>query len=430
MSRVRPWLGYGALLLLGGALYVVCGDFPAHLPVFLPWEFSWPVFLATALTLAWYGRGLLRQIPAERPVLWRRASFITGVLATYAVMQTHYDYLAQHMFFLHRFQHLVLHHMGPFLIALGAASAAWGQSNPVKQGVEAWGKGDYKAAIKDWQGPAAKGDADAQFNLGQAYRLGKGVPADKAKAEDWYRKAAEQGHFQAQDNYGRMLFDRGERAQAAPWLEKSAARGDPRGELILGTMLFNGDGGLAKDWPRAYALMVRASSSGLPQASQTRAEMDKYIPEAQRKQGLALARQYAADAQHTHLPTAITAAPAIKTTPVPPSEVAATAPGASYPRPGSKAAPPPAKPAPQPAAKPTGGAWRIQLGAFSTEARAKTLWRTLNPKVAALKTSQPYYVKAGTIIRLQAGGFTSSADANHACADVKRAGGQCLPVAP
>lgn len=121
MSCVRPWLGYGALLLLGGALYVVCGDFPAHLPVFLPWEFSWPVFLATALTLAWYGRGLLRQTPAERPVLWRRASFITGVLATYAVMQTHYDYLAQHMFFLHRFQHLVLHHMGPFLIALGAA---------------------------------------------------------------------------------------------------------------------------------------------------------------------------------------------------------------------------------------------------------------------------------------------------------------------
>ena len=309
------------------------------------------------------------------------------------------------------------------------AGAAWGQSNPVKQGVDAWGKGDYGAAIKNWQGPAAKGDPDAQFNLGQAYRLGKGVPVDKAKAEDWYRKAAEQGHFQAQDNYGRMLFDRGERAQAAPWLEKSATRGDPRGELILGTMLFNGDGGLAKNWPRAYALIVRASDSGLSQASQTRAEMDKYIPEAQRKQGLALARQYAADAQRPHLPPDITAAPTIKTTPVPPSTVAAV-PGASYPKPGGKAPPPPAKPAPKPATAAHGGAWRIQLGAFSTEARATTLWRTLSPKVSVLKDSQPYYVKAGAIVRLQAGGFASKTDADHACAEVKRGGGQCLPVAP
>lgn len=320
-------------------------------------------------------------------------------------------------------------------LVLAGAGAASGQSNPVKQGVEAWGNGDYKAAIKQWQSAAAKGDADAQFNLGQAYRLGKGVPADPARAEAWYRKAAEQGHFQAEDNYGRMLFDRGQRAAAVPWLEKSAARGDPRGELILGTMLFNGDGGLAKNWPRAYALMTRASNAGLPQASQTLADMDKYIPEAQRKQGLALARQYQADAQRTHLPPQITAGSTIKTTPVPPSQVA-SAPGASYPKPGSKAspppvqaAPPPARPAP-PAAKPSSGAWRIQLGAFSTEARAKNLWQRLSPKVSALKGSQPYYVKAGAIIRLQAGGFASSAEAANACAEVKRAGGQCLTVAP
>ena len=318
------------------------------------------------------------------------------------------------------------------LLALGMAGAAWGQANPVKQGVDAWGKGDYRAAIRSWQAAAAKGDADAEFNLGQAYRLGKGVPADPAKAEDWYRKAAVQGHFQAEDNYGRMLFDRGQRAAAVPWLEKSAARGDPRGQLILGTMLFNGDGGLAKDWPRAYALMTRASNSGLPQASRTLADMDQYIPEAQRKQGLALARQYQADAQRTHLPPEVTAGSAIKTTPVPPSQVAATRPGTTYTAPPAKPAPsaPPPKPALQPAAKSSSGAWRIQLGAFSTEARAKTLWQSLSPKVAALNGSQPYYVKAGSIVRLQAGGFASSTDAAHACADVKRAGGQCLPVAP
>jgi cell division septation protein DedD len=319
--------------------------------------------------------------------------------------------------------------IGAGMMAMAMTGVAWAQSNPVKAGVDAYGRGDYKTAIKDWQGPAAKGDADAQFNLGQAYRLGKGVPADPAKAEDWYRKAAEQGHFQAEDNYGRMLFERGQRAQAAPWLERSAARGDPRGELILGTMLFNGDGGLAKDWPRAYALMVRASNSGLPQASQTLADMDKYIPEAQRKQGLALARQYQADAQRTHLPPEVTAGTAIRTTPVPPSQAAANdRPGASY-APPAKASPP-AKPAASPPPRASGGNWRVQLGAFSTEARARSQWQSLSPKVATLRSSQPYYVKAGAVFRLQAGGFASSADAARACSDVKRAGGQCLPVAP
>ena len=317
------------------------------------------------------------------------------------------------------------------LLAMAMTGAAWAQSNPVKDGVDAYQRGDYKSAIKDWQGPAAKGDADAQFNLGQAYRLGKGVPADPTKAEDWYRKAAEQGHFQAEDNYGRMLFERGQRTQAAPWLEKSAARGDPRGELILGTMLFNGDGGLQKDWPRAYALVVRASDSGLSQASETRADMDKFIPEDQRKQGLALARQYAADAQRAHLPPAVmaTATPPIRTTPVPPSQVAANRPGASYAPPPAKASPPP-KPTAAPPPRASGGAWRVQLGAFSTEARAKSQWQNLSPKVATLRGAQPYYVKAGAIVRLQAGGFASSAEASHACADVKRTGGQCLPVAP
>ena len=48
----------------------------------------------------------------------------------------------------------------------------------VKAGVDAWARGDYPAAVRQWQGPADKGDADAQFNLGQAYKLGRGVPTD------------------------------------------------------------------------------------------------------------------------------------------------------------------------------------------------------------------------------------------------------------
>jgi len=323
-----------------------------------------------------------------------------------------------------------------------SASAAFAQTNPVKAGVDAWSNGDYKAAIADWQGPAQHGDADAEFNMGQAYKLGRGVPADPAKALDWYRKAALQGHFQAEDNYGLLLFQNGHLAEAVPWLEKSVSRGEPRAELILGTMLFNGDGGQAKDWPRAYALITRASDAGLPQATQTLADMDKYIPEAQRKQGLALAQKYEAAARRPQLPPEVTAPSpsSIRTTPVPPSQVAANnGPGASYPRPDNAPTtprhaetPPPAKPAPaRPAPSPAvHGGWRVQLGAFSTEARARALWETLSPKVPSLRGGQPYLVHAGPVTRLQAGAFASGAEAERACAEVKRAANACLTVAP
>jgi putative membrane protein len=37
-------------------------------------------------------------------------------------MQTYFDFLSQHMFWVHRLQHLVLHHIAPFLLALATPS--------------------------------------------------------------------------------------------------------------------------------------------------------------------------------------------------------------------------------------------------------------------------------------------------------------------
>ena len=115
----KDWLWYGGLLGLGAALYLVCRLYPADLPLWLPWEFSWPEFLATALTLAWFVRGL-RVLPKDRhPPLWRLICFVAGLASFYIVLQTRIDYYAQHMFFVHRWAHFVLHHAGAFLIALG-----------------------------------------------------------------------------------------------------------------------------------------------------------------------------------------------------------------------------------------------------------------------------------------------------------------------
>jgi TPR repeat protein len=96
----------------------------------------------------------------------------------------------------------------------------------VRDGVGAWSRGDYAEAVRQWQGPAAKGDADAEFNMGQAAKLGRGMPRDMARAEDWFHKAARQGHARAADNYGILLFQTGRQTAAMPWLSASADRGN------------------------------------------------------------------------------------------------------------------------------------------------------------------------------------------------------------
>jgi putative membrane protein len=117
----RGWLGFGALVALGALIDTLVRYFPADMPVWMPWEFSWPVFLVTALTFVWYFDGLSKVQGEDRPAWWRIACFVLGLVSIYAVLQTRIDYYAQHMFFVHRWAHFVLHHAGAFGIALGAA---------------------------------------------------------------------------------------------------------------------------------------------------------------------------------------------------------------------------------------------------------------------------------------------------------------------
>ena len=157
-----------------------------------------------------------------------------------------------------------------------AALAAGPALADVKSGVDAWGRGDYAAAVREWEGPASLGDPDAMFNLGQAYRLGRGVGVDMARAEALYARAAAAGHLQAADTYGLMLFQDGRHEAALPYVREAARRGDPRSQYLLGIAHFNGDL-VERDWTRAYALLTLANSAGLPQAAPAIAEMDLHI---------------------------------------------------------------------------------------------------------------------------------------------------------
>ena len=53
---------------------------------------------------------------------------------------------------------------------------------------------------------AKHGDAEAQYTIAVMYDNGEGVVEDDKEALKWYRKAAEQGYFYAQNNLC-VLYD-------------------------------------------------------------------------------------------------------------------------------------------------------------------------------------------------------------------------------
>lgn len=278
----------------------------------------------------------------------------------------------------------------------------------VRAGIEAWQKGDTAGAVAIWRPLAEQGDADAAFNLGQAYRLGRGVVIDLSQAQIWLERAARKGHVDGQATLGLLLFQNGNRVAAMRWLNAAAEAGEARALLMVGTALYNGDG-VPEDPVKAYAYVSRAAAQGLDPAKATLADMDAVMPLDQRKRGVAMAQEMAAGKK-------------------------AAAPVAAAPRPAPAKPPKAAAPKPVPqdpvaaaaTAKPAvaaSGNWRVQLGAFGQRKSAEALYSRLSGK---LRGRQAYYVPAGAVVRLQAGPFESRAAASAACA--RLAPQACFPV--
>jgi TPR repeat protein len=292
--------------------------------------------------------------------------------------------------------------MRTLLLALTIGLAALPASaQSVRAGIEAWQKGDAAGAVAIWQPLADKGDADAAFNLGQAYRLGKGVPLDLAQAQAWLERSARKGHIDAAATLGLLLFQNGNRVSGMRWLKAAAEAGEPRALLMVGTALYNGDG-VPEDPVTAYAYVSRAAAQGLAPAKATLADMDQIMPLEQRQKGLAMAKAMAGGKKASKAPPAAS------------KQATAKPPAAKVPA--------SAKPAPAPLTVDRGN-WRIQVGAFSQKSSAEALFAKLSSRVASHRA---YYVPAGKVTRLQVGPFESRAAASAACAGL--APQACFPV--
>ena len=96
---------------------------------------------------------------------------------------------------------------------------------------------DKKKAREWYKKAAAQGDASAQLNLGFCYGKGNGVSQSDQDAVFWYKKAAEQGNDKAQYNLGLYYMDGAgvpqSNKEAKYWFRKAAAQGFRDAQIML-----------------------------------------------------------------------------------------------------------------------------------------------------------------------------------------------------
>jgi TPR repeat protein len=64
-----------------------------------------------------------------------------------------------------------------------------------KDGIDAYKRGDFKTALKNWTIAAQNGNAYAQNNLGTMYESGIGVELDNVEACKWFKIAGKSGYM-------------------------------------------------------------------------------------------------------------------------------------------------------------------------------------------------------------------------------------------
>ena len=154
----------------------------------------------------------------------------------------------------------------------------WEGMSPEEMFERAWEhsrKKEYEEATKWCRRAAEQGHAEAQTNLGGAYRKGLGgVPLDMVEAVKWYRRAAEQGNAVAQANLGMAYeMDDGvplDMVEAEKWYRRAAEQGYAGGQFLLGLLY---DNGLSKNRTEAEKWYRRAAEQGCAKAQKKLAQI-------------------------------------------------------------------------------------------------------------------------------------------------------------
>lgn len=117
---------------------------------------------------------------------------------------------------------------------------------------------------------AEKGDAEAQYRLGQSYYYGKkGVPINYKEAIKWYRKSAIQGNYEAKYSlelcYKNKFGVPDDYQEAIRFFKEAAEQGDVLGQIELGKLYLKGNGS-QNDYIEAEICFSKAANQGYAEA--------------------------------------------------------------------------------------------------------------------------------------------------------------------
>lgn len=165
------------------------------------------------------------------------------------------------------------------------------------------GEQDFAESMRWYAKGAEQGSATSMYNLGTMYANGKGVAIDHERARQWYRQAADKGEQKAVAELARMggasapvlqaaptlqpampaadageaeyqqglKFHFGDKAKAFEWYTKAAALGNPQATINVAEAYLTG-AGVAKDLARSRQLYGQAAAAGSAYASMVYAD--------------------------------------------------------------------------------------------------------------------------------------------------------------
>lgn len=151
--------------------------------------------------------------------------------------------------------------------------------------------------IDDLLAKASEGDAGAQYEIGQKYSKGDGVPKNPGDAVKWLEKSAAQGNADAQLSLGSIYISgRGapkNSVEAAKWFQLAAEQGRGAAQIQIARMHLAG-AGVVKDDVMACKWARLAMAQGEKQANQILVLLGSRMTALETAQAETLVREYLA----------------------------------------------------------------------------------------------------------------------------------------
>ena len=151
-----------------------------------------------------------------------------------------------------------------------------------QNGRDAFDRGDYDIAVKEFRSLAEQDDPRGQYALAIMYDMGEGVPQNSEQAFEFYRLAAEQGYADAQNNLG-VMYDQGEGVsknykEAMKWYLLAAEQGNKDAPNNIGVMHMIGLG-VPRDFAQAHKWFTIAGTKDFEAKSNKKFTERRLTPE-------------------------------------------------------------------------------------------------------------------------------------------------------